>query len=117
MTPALLYAGRRVTYRLVEFFRHWYVKSARIYSNFVLDRLARLDYVFAWKITARHLFDPLYRDYSIVGYVLGFFFRGARLIVASVIYGGLFAAALGGYVAWLLIPPLLLVLAFAPLII
>lgn len=114
MGAALLYVARRAAYRLAEFFRHWYVKSARIYFNFVLDRLERLDYFFAWRITARHLFDPLYRDYSLVGYVLGFFFRSFRLLVASAVYvlGAAFAFAC--YVVWLLLPPLLLLLAFSP---
>ena len=85
-----------------------------MYFNFVLDQLQRLDYFFAWKITARHLFQPLYRDYSVVGYVLGFFFRSARLALASGVYGVLFALALGCYVVWLIIPPLLLILVFTP---
>lgn len=114
MGAALLYAARRAAYRIAEFFRHWYVKSAKIYFNFVLERLERLDYFFAWRITARHLFHPLYRDYSLVGYVLGFVFRSVRLAAASAVYVLLFGFALGCYVAWLLLPPLLLILAFAP---
>lgn len=114
MSAVLLYVVRQAAYRLAEFFRHWYVKSARIYFNFVLDRFERLDYFFAWRITARHIFDPLYRDYSLVGYVLGFFFRTFRLLVASVVYVLVAAFALACYVVWLLLPPLLLLLAFAP---
>lgn len=114
MGAALTYVARRAVYRIAEFFRHWYVKSAKIYFNFVLERLERLDYFFAWRITARHLFQPLYRDYSVVGYILGFLFRSARLLAASAVYAALFALALGGYVAWLMFPPLLLILAFAP---
>lgn len=115
MSAALRYVGSRAGYRIAEFFRHWYIKSAKIYFNFVLDRLARLDYFFAWHITARNLFQPLYRDYSIVGYALGFIFRVMRLGVASAIYLALFTVALGGYGVWLIFPPLLLVLAFIPL--
>ncbi len=114
MGAALLYIARRAAYRLAEFFRHWYVKSAKIYFNFALERLERLDYFFAWRITARHLFHPLYRDYSVVGYVLGFLFRSVRLALASAVYAVLFAIVIGGYVVWLLFLPLLLVVAFAP---
>lgn len=114
MGAALRYAGRKGAYRIAEFFRHWYVKSAKIYSNFVLNRLERLDYVLAWRITARHLFEPLYRDYSVVGYALGFLFRLFRLGFASILYAAIFAAALAGYVVWMFIPPLLLVIAVAP---
>lgn len=117
MSAALTYVVRQAAYRIAEFLRHWYVKSARVYFNFALNRLARLDYFFAWRITARHLFEPLYRDYSLVGYVLGFLFRSMRLIFASAVYLVLFAVMLGGYAAWLLLIPLLLILAFAPSII
>jgi hypothetical protein len=114
MSAALVYIVRRAAYRIAEFLRHWYVKSAKIYFNFVLNRLERLDYFFAWRITAQHLFHPLYRDYSFVGYVLGFLFRSVRLVVATAVYVVLFAVALGCYIAWLILPPLLLILAFAP---
>ncbi|MFH0806613.1 MAG: hypothetical protein V1885_02735 [Candidatus Brennerbacteria bacterium] len=114
MSAALIYVFRRAVYRIAEFLRHWYVKSAKIYFNFVLNRLERLDYFFAWRITARHLFHPLYGDYSIVGYVLGFMFRSLRFLVASAIYAVFLVVALGAYIVWLLIPPLLLVLAFVP---
>ena len=117
MGAALTYVGRRAVYRIAEFLRHWYIKSAKIYFNFVLERLERLDYFFAWRITARHLFQPLYRDYSLVGYALGFFFRSGRLFVASAVYVVLFAFALGCYVIWLIFPPLLLILVFAPSIV
>ncbi|MBI2278797.1 MAG: hypothetical protein HYU81_01900 [Candidatus Brennerbacteria bacterium] len=114
MTAVFVYIIRRLRYRIAEFFRHWYVKSVRMYFNFILDCLARLDYVLAWRITARHLFEPLYKDYSFVGYVLGFVFRSVRLLVAGMVYAALFGVALGSYFVWLLIPPLLLILAFAP---
>lgn len=114
MFVAIAYVVRRFLHRIAEFLRHWYVKSARIYFNFILNRLERLDYFFAWRITARHLFQPLYRDYSLVGYVLGFVFRSIRLVVAGGIYVVLFTLALGCYVVWLVLPPLLLFVALVP---
>lgn len=109
---AVSYIANRFIYRIVEFFRHWYVKSARLYSNFVMDRLQALDRKFAWKVTARFLFHPLYGDYTIVGYVFGFIFRVARLIIASAVYLVVLALAIILYVIWILIPPYLLIRPF-----
>jgi hypothetical protein len=101
---ALVYVLERFLRRLFEFFRHWYVKSARLYSNFVLERLERLDRSLAWKITLQHLFEPLYKDYSVIGYALGFPLRFLRFAAASAVYAAVFCFALGIYLFWLLIP-------------
>lgn len=101
----LVYLIERIVHRVLDFLRHWYVKSLRIYSNFVLDQFEKLDRFFAWKITFQHLFQPLYKDYSFFGYLFGFLFRFLRLIAASVIYGLIFLFALFCYIVWLLVPP------------
>lgn len=101
----LAYLAERALYRIVEFLRHWYVKSLRIYSNFILNRLEGLDRFFAWRITFRHLLQPLYKDYSFFGYVLGFVFRFLRLLAASLVYALVFAFAVVCYIVWLLVPP------------
>ncbi|MDO8557099.1 MAG: hypothetical protein Q7R98_01405 [Candidatus Jorgensenbacteria bacterium] len=108
----LTYLGQRSLYRIAEFFRHWYVKSVRIYSNFIIDMLQALDRHFAWKVTARFLFHPLYGDYTITGYVLGFIFRFFRLIIASVVYAVVFVFAVFCYLVWIAIPPYLLLRPF-----
>lgn len=100
----LVYLIRRFFYRIFDFLRHWYVKSAKIYSNFVLDQLQKIDRVLAWQVNLRYLFQPLYKDYSIIGYILGFILRSLRLIATSIIYAFIFAVAVALYVIWLLIP-------------
>jgi len=102
------YLIQRFFYRIFEFLRHWYVKSFRIYSNFVIDKLEDIDYYLAWRVTLKNLFQPLYKDYSIIGYVLGFFFRFWRLLIGTIIYAFIFIIAIGLYIIWLLIPPYLL---------
>lgn len=104
MESTVPYLLGRALYRAKEFLRHWYVKSARIYSNFVLERFERMDHVLAWKITAKHLFQPLYKDYSVAGYVLGFLFRFVRLLAASAVYAVAFVLAVALYLAWLALP-------------
>jgi len=108
MNFTALYLIERFFYRIFEFLRHWYIKSIRMYSNFVLNRFESMDRVFAWKITAKNIFKPLYGDYSFIGYVFGFLFRIVRLLVTTVIYVCIFIIAVFFYIVWLFIPPFLL---------
>lgn len=103
----LVYLIRRFFYRIYDFLRHWYVKSAKIYSNFVLDRLAKIDRVLAWRINLQYLFQPLYKDYTIIGYGMGFLLRLLRLIGTGFVYLVIFAIAILIYLVWLLIPILI----------
>jgi len=114
MALAFIYLTQRFFYRIFEFLRHWYVKSMKIYLNFVINRLETLDYYLAWKITLKNLFHPLYGDYSFIGYTLGFIFRLARLILASIIYAFIFIFAAAFYIFWLAIPLILIYKIFAP---
>lgn len=107
MLGAFVFLGGRFFYRIFEFLRHWYVKSARVYSNFVIERLERLDRYLAWRITFKNLFQPLYKDYSVVGYVLGFLFRSIRLVFGGFVYLIFFFVAILLYIIWLLTPPYL----------
>lgn len=104
MVQAFVYLGKRFFYRILDFLRHWYVKSMRMYWNYVINKLERLDLVLAWKITLKNLFQPLYRDFSIIGRVLGFIFRASRLLVGGFVYIVVFFVAIGIYVVWIGIP-------------
>ncbi|MBI2515058.1 hypothetical protein HYV91_02660 [Candidatus Wolfebacteria bacterium] len=100
----ILYLGNRFFYRLAEFFRHWYKNSFRIYGHFVISTLEKLDQSLAWRITLKHLFEPLYQDRSFIGYILGFIFRVGRLIIGGAIHLFLITIALLLYLSWLVIP-------------
>jgi len=104
---ALGYLAQRFVYRIGDFLRHWYVKSVHLYGGWIIDRFQEIDYTLAWRITAKNFFQPLYKDYSVIGYILGFFFRTGRILIASAIYLVLFTAALAVYIFWLLLPPYL----------
>lgn len=108
MNFALVYLVQRLFYRILEFLRHWYVKSVKMYSNWVLDKLSDVDYYLAFRITLKHLFEPLYKDYSLIGYTLGFFFRFWRLVFGGIVYAVIFAVAIGCYLLWLFFPIYLL---------
>lgn len=111
MAPALIYLAKRFFYRIVEFLRHWYVKSPRYYLNFSLNQFEKLDRFFALKITLKNLFQPLYKDYSLVGYLLGFIFRASRIFASSIVYLLIFLVLLLLYLAWLLFPVFVVVKA------
>ncbi len=113
MALALIYLVQRFFYRLIEFLRHWYVESIRIYWNFVIDRLETFDYYLAWKITLKNFFQPLYRDYSPIGYILGFIFRLGRFIFASIVYAFIFVIAAALYIFWLAVPLILIYKIFS----
>ena len=94
----------RLLYRLIEFLRHWYLDSFKIYSHFIISLLEKFDRRFAFKITLRNLFQPLYQDRSLIGYTLGFSFRTSRLIIGGIIYIMMLSAAMFFYLAWLAVP-------------
>lgn len=109
MHRAFVYLLRRFVFRIKVFLEHWYVKSARLYFNFIVNQLERIDRFFAWRITLRNLFQPLYGDYSVIGYVLGFVIRVIRLGFGGVAYLVIFVFVIGAYLVWLLIPPFLVI--------
>jgi len=94
----------RLLYRLIESLRHWYLDSFKIYSHFIISLLEKFDRKFAFKITLRNLFQPLYQDRSLIGYALGFSFRTGRLIIGGIIYIIMLSAAIFFYLAWLAVP-------------
>lgn len=101
---AAIYLFNRFFYRIFEFLEHWYIGSFKVYSHFFISFLEKLDRIFAFKITLRNILQPLYSDRSFIGYVLGFFFRGWRLIIGGILYLIIIVLAIFIYLAWLLVP-------------
>ena len=104
MSFSLFYLANHLFYRIIDFFKQWYIHSFYIFGNFIISLLARLDRVFAVKISLRYLFHPLYQDYTPIGYILGFIFRLIRVLMGSAIYFLILIIAIAGYLAWLAIP-------------
>lgn len=104
MNFALVYIGWRILHRFAEFFRHWYVVSFYLIGRYLISLLERLDQTLAFRITLKYLFQPLYQDYTTVGYILGFIFRSFRLLIGGMLYGAVVLTAAGLYLVWLLIP-------------
>ena len=109
---SLSYLTRRLWYRIAIFFHHWYVDGSYFFARHSLHLFLNLERTIAFRITAAHLFEPLYQDYSIVGQIIGPIFRLVRLIFGGIIYIILGLIALSLYIAWLAIPVILLLQAF-----
>ena len=101
---SLIYILTRFGKRILDFFRHWYVDGFLKASDLSLGVLEQLDRIFAIRITAKNWFQPLYQDYSIIGYLWGFIFRTIRILAALLVYGIFVAASFGLFLLWALIP-------------
>ncbi len=100
----LNYIFNRFIYRVLDFFRHWYINSFYIYTYRVISFLRKIDKRLAIVITWRYLFQPLYQDRTFIGYFLGFLFRIGRLVFAALVYFLIIAVAILFYLVWLAIP-------------
>ncbi len=89
---------------IIEFFNRWYVKSLFNMAEYMFNLFEELDKGFALKINFRNLFKPLYQDRNIIGYTLGFLFRGTRILIALVAYFIVFSITAMLYLLWLGIP-------------
>jgi hypothetical protein len=105
---ALGYLFHRFFYRIFDFFRHWYVGGSRVIAHTFISTLERIDRSLAVKITLQHFFEPLYKDYSMIGRILGVFFRSARILMGGVVYVVVTAFFAVVYLTWLMVPPALL---------
>ena len=111
MDFALVYILHRFLYRLWDFFHHWYVHGSRNIFHYFINFLENIDRTFALRVTLRYFFQPLYKDYTIVGRILGIIFRSGRVLIAFAFYLVIAAIFAIVYFAWLILPPALLIYA------
>jgi len=108
MNLAPVYLVRRFFYYVFNFFHHWYFHGSRNLARYFLSVFEGADKTFAVKITLKYFFQPLYKDYSAVGRILGVFFRSMRILMGLGVYAFLAAIFLGVYLVWILIPLVLI---------
>lgn len=106
MDFAPIYLLQRFFYRIVDFFHHWYVDGSREIGRRFIGALENADRSLAIKITIRYFFQPLYKDYSLVGRVLGIIFRTGRILIGFAVYVTILALFALFYLAWLAVPAL-----------
>jgi hypothetical protein len=109
MNFALVYLINRAFYRLGDFFYHWYVDASRNFTRWFVSFLEKLDRTLAIRVTFRYLFQPLYKDYTIVGRFLGFIFRSLRILLGLAVYLFLALVFLLLFAIWLLIPLIVII--------
>lgn len=113
MSFSLIYLINRAVYRVLDFFHHWYVDGSRHLVHSFISFLEKLDRTLAIRVTFKYLFQPLYKDYTIIGRILGLIFRSSRILIALVVYAFFFLLFLAIYACWLLIPPAIIFYAVA----
>lgn len=101
---SIVYILNRYLFRIYYFLYHWYARGFRKIANRAINYLEKLDYSFALRINLKNIFQPLFQDYSIVGYVLGFISRFIRVVTASIIYVVFIVLCVFLYLAWAAIP-------------
>lgn len=109
MDFAFIYIIQRFFYRFLDFFHHWYVDGSRFIAHTFLSALTEMDKTFAVGITIGHFFEPLYKDYSIVGRILGIVFRFGRIVIGGVVYCVAAFICLCLYLIWIAIPVALII--------
>jgi hypothetical protein len=112
MSFSLVYLVHRFFYRLFDFFHHWYIDGSRHFAHVFISFLERLDEIFAVKITLRYFFQPLYKDYSIMGRILGIIFRSFRVLIGTAVYILVSFVFLVIYLGWLAVPPIIIFYVF-----
>lgn len=108
MDFAPVYLVERFFYRLINFFHHWYVDGSRMIGHRFITALEEADRSLALKITIRYFFQPLYRDYSVIGRILGVIFRTGRILIGAAIYAAVAVLFLAFYLAWLAAPAVII---------
>ncbi len=101
------YLAVRFVYRIGDFFHHWYVDGSRAILRKFVQVAHDLEQTFALRVTLMHFSEPLYKDYTTMGRILGVIFRTGRIIVAGFTYLVLAIFGAMAYVAWLAIPALI----------
>jgi len=108
MDFSIIYLIRRFFYRGFDFFHHWYFDGSRAFGLHFMSTLIATDRSLAIKVTAHHFFEPLYKDYTFIGRILGVVFRTIRIAIGLLVYLSIVAAFVAAYLAWLSIPVLII---------
>ncbi|OGY63227.1 MAG: hypothetical protein A3I89_01515 [Candidatus Harrisonbacteria bacterium RIFCSPLOWO2_02_FULL_41_11] len=104
MEVSLLYVLNHFRIRIADFFRHWYFNGFFRAVYWTLNFLERLDRVFALRVTFKNWFQPLYQDYSLIGYLWGFLFRTVRIFAAIAVYFTVIFLSSASFFLWAFLP-------------
>ncbi|MEK7546986.1 MAG: hypothetical protein AAB536_02295 [Patescibacteria group bacterium] len=108
MNFALVYLIQRFFYRIFDFFHHWYADASKVFFHRFVSFLESLDRTIALRVTLRYFFQPLYKDYTVIGRILGVVFRSGRIIIGLGVYAFTAIIFLIIYALWLAAPIVLI---------
>jgi len=100
------YLIRSLAHHFVSFFYDWYVRSFYLIFSKAFDSLRFLEKTIALKVTVQFWFQPLYQDYTLLGYLVGFPARTLRIIFGIALYGFVLTAFAFAYLIWALLLPI-----------
>jgi hypothetical protein len=111
MNFSLTYLAGRFAYRISDFFHHWYVDASKVFFNKLVSFLEELDRTIALRVTLKYFFQPLYKDYTFIGRILGVVFRTGRASLGAAVYLLIVAIFMAVYILWLAAPIILILYA------
>jgi hypothetical protein len=104
MNFSVAYLMHRALYRVYRFFYDWFIRSFLFTWKAFRAYIRSFEDVLAVRIQLRNLFQPLYQDYTVLGYVLGFIFRVMRVFMGVILYPIFLGVAVALYLIWVAIP-------------
>lgn len=91
---------------ILSFFYVWYVTGTFDFWNKEVAFLRAVERDVGFIVHIKHIADPLFGDYDIMGRIIGFFFRICFIIFGFLITSAsvIFIACL--YLVWIIVPPI-----------
>lgn len=95
-------------YLFSNFASFWWKDTFFFWKETFEKTIFRLEKFFAVKVNIHYIFQPLYQEYNIFGYLFGFPLRSLRILTGSIVYLFIFLFFLTTYIFWSLLPFLIL---------
>ncbi|MFA4930819.1 MAG: hypothetical protein WC570_03090 [Patescibacteria group bacterium] len=70
---------------MISFFKWYYRTQTTNLIGSLMGVFAMVSEIFAIQIMIKHLFEPLYQDYTYSGRAIGFLIRGGRIIIGAIV--------------------------------
>mgnify|MGYP001163382569 CR=1 FL=1 len=86
----------------------WFVLKPKAILNLLVEIIKDLDKNFAVAINFKLILKPLYKDYSLIGRIIGPIFRFFRVLVGGIIYLLIALVFLLVILVWILILPFII---------
>ncbi|MFA6354585.1 MAG: hypothetical protein WCX12_02805 [Candidatus Paceibacterota bacterium] len=115
MNFAPVYLVVRFFILIGDFLHHWYIDGSRRLADFFVSSFEKLDQTLAIRITVKYFFQPLYKDFTILGRILGVIFRSGRILIGLVVYLIVAGVFLAVYLVYVLLLPVLIAMTLKSL--